>query len=67
VTVLNVRYGYNRFIRASNQNPGSHGFDLTSLGFPSSYNSLIPEDIRRFPFFQIAGYQGTGRSRRISA
>lgn len=59
-TVLNVRYGYNRFIRAENQNPGNHGFELTSLGFPSSYNSLIPEDIRRFPAFRFAGYQGTG-------
>jgi len=59
-TVLNVRYGYNRFIRAANQNPGNHGFELTSLGFPSSYNSLIPKDIRRFPAFMIAGYQGTG-------
>lgn len=59
-TVLNVRYGYNRFIRVLNSNPGNRGFDLTTLGFPASYNNLISEDIRRFPNFSIAGYQGTG-------
>lgn len=58
--VLNLRYGYNRFIRGTNAQPGARGFDLTSLGFPSSYNNLIPEDIRRFPRFDITGYQGTG-------
>jgi hypothetical protein len=59
-TILNVRYGYNRFIRATNSNPGSRGFDLTSLGFPSAYNNLIDAETRRFPRFDIAGYQGTG-------
>lgn len=59
-TVLNLRYGYNRFIRVDNTNPGSNGFDLTSLGFPASYANLIPEDIRRFPRFDINSYQGTG-------
>jgi hypothetical protein len=34
--------------------------DLTSLGFPSRYNDLIPADRRKFPRFDIAGYQGTG-------
>lgn len=57
--VLNSRYGYNRFIRGTNSNSGNRSFDLTSLGFPSYYNSLIPEDIRRFPRFNINGYQGT--------
>lgn len=59
-TVLNVRYGYNRFIRVTNSNPENRGFDLTSLGFPSSYNNLISESVRRFPRVEIAGYQGTG-------
>jgi hypothetical protein len=59
-TVLNTRYGYNRFIRGTNSNPGNRGLDLTTLGFPASYNNLIPEDVRRFPRFDIAGYQGTG-------
>ena len=59
-TVMNVRYGYNWFVRGTNSNPENHGFDLTSLGFPASYNASIPDDIRRFPRFDIAGYQGTG-------
>jgi Carboxypeptidase regulatory-like domain/TonB dependent receptor len=59
-TVLNVRYGYNWFVRGTDSNPANHGFDLTSLGFPASYNSSIPDDIRRFPRFDITGYQGTG-------
>lgn len=59
-TVLNLRYGYNRFIRGTQGNPEAKGFDLTSLGFPSYYNDLIPSDIRRFPRFDVSGYQGTG-------
>jgi hypothetical protein len=59
-TVLNVRYGYNWFVRGTDSNPANHGFDLTSLGFPASYNAAIPDDIRRFPRFDITGYQGTG-------
>jgi hypothetical protein len=57
--VINTRYGYNRFIRGTNSNPGNRGFDLTSLGFPGYYNNLIGEDTRRFPRFDISGYQGT--------
>ncbi len=59
-TVLNVRYGYNRFVRVTKGNPGSAGMDLTSLGFPKAYNDAIPAEIRRFPRIDIAGYQGTG-------
>jgi hypothetical protein len=59
-TVMNVRYGYNWFVRGTDTNPANHGFDLTSLGFPAAYNAAIPDDIRRFPRFDIAGYQGTG-------
>jgi hypothetical protein len=58
-TVLNFRYGYNRFIRATLPNPEARGFDLTSLGFPAAYNNSIPVEIRRFPRIDIAGYQGT--------
>ncbi len=58
-TVLNFRYGYNWFVRGTDSNPENHGFDLTSLGFPAAYNSLIPGDIRRFPRIAITGYQGT--------
>jgi hypothetical protein len=59
-TVLNFRYGYNRFIRATNPNPEAVGFDITTLGFPKAYADAIPEALRRFPRFDIAGYQGTG-------
>ena len=59
-TVLNVRYGYNRFIRVDGYNPANKGFDLTSLGFPASYNSSIPESYRTFPRIDLTGYQGTG-------
>jgi hypothetical protein len=59
-TVLNFRYGYNRFIRVINSNPDGRGFDLTSLGFPSSFANLISDDVLRFPRFDISGYQGTG-------
>ena len=46
-TVLNFRYGYNWFVRGTDSNPANHDFDLTSLGFPASYNSSIPDGIRR--------------------
>ncbi|HYT65834.1 MAG TPA: TonB-dependent receptor [Vicinamibacterales bacterium] len=59
-TVMNMRYGFNRFVRGTDTNPANHGFDLTSLGFPASYNSLIDPELRRFPRFDITGYQGTG-------
>jgi hypothetical protein len=58
-TVLNVRYGYDRFTRQTNSNPGNHGFDLTSVGFPARYNDMISPDVRRFPRLNITGYQGT--------
>jgi Carboxypeptidase regulatory-like domain/TonB dependent receptor len=59
-TVVNLRYGYNWFVRGTDSNPANHDFDLTSLGFPASYNAAIPDGIRRFPRFDITGYQGTG-------
>ena len=60
-TVLNVRYGYNRFIRFQDQDPDAIGFDLTQLGFPAAYNSKIPDDVRRFPRFDFTnGALGTG-------
>jgi hypothetical protein len=49
-TVLNVRYGYNRFERNAGQEKDYvSNFDLTNLGFPAQYNSLIPADQRGFP------------------
>lgn len=52
-TVLNVRYAYNRFIRAQDQEVDAQGFDLTTLGFPAAFNALTPADIRRFPRFDF--------------
>lgn len=54
-TFLNVRYGFNRFIRGSDQEPDAQGFDLTQLGFSPAYNSLVPEEMRRFPRFDFTG------------
>jgi hypothetical protein len=61
-TVMNVRYGYDRFLRGTNSNPGNHGMDLTTLGFPSYLNDYTPASIRRFPRINFPGgtYQGTG-------
>lgn len=60
-TVVNLRYGYNRFIRGTDGKPEVIGFDLSSLGFPSYYNGLVSNDMRRFPRFDISGYQGTAQ------
>jgi hypothetical protein len=58
--VLNTRYSYNRFIRFQDQNQDAVGFDLNSLGFPSTYAGQIPGDVRRFPQFALSGYIPTG-------
>ena len=58
--VLDLRYGYNRFIRAQDGNQDAIGFDLTQIGLPASYNSLIPADLRRFPRIDLQSYIGTG-------
>ena len=54
-TVLNVRYGYNRFERNSGQEQEYQNFDLTTLGFPAQYNTLIPEVNRYFPRLDFEG------------
>ena len=55
-TVLNVRYGWNRFERNSGQQPdASSNFDLTRLGFPAEYNALVPDEFRRFPRLDFDG------------
>jgi hypothetical protein len=61
-TVLNVKYGYNRFIRGQDMKPEGYGFDLTSLGQPASLNNAISETNRRFPRVDLSGYQGTGQT-----
>src|SRR5262245_35203216 len=52
-TVLNVRYGFNRFIRGSDAPEDQYGMDLTTLGFPAAFNNAIGEGIRRFPRFDF--------------
>jgi hypothetical protein len=61
-TVLNVRYGYNRFVRSQDGNPESYGLDLTTLGFPASYSNLTSPDIRRMPRidFPTGSYYSNG-------
>ena len=55
-TVLNVRYGYNRFDRNSDMElPEAWGFDLTKIGFPAQYNSLVSDFSRRFPRLDFDG------------
>jgi hypothetical protein len=54
-TVLNVRYGWNRFERNSGQQPDALDFDLTRLDFPAEYNNLVPDALQRFPRFNFPG------------
>jgi hypothetical protein len=54
-TVMNLRYAYNRFDRNSGQEDDARNFDLTSLGFPASYNGMIPEANRYFPRLDFDG------------
>lgn len=63
-TILNLRYGYNRFIRDAGQEDDTMGFDLTTLGFPAAFNNLNPADIRRFPRldFPTNTMLGTGQT-----
>jgi hypothetical protein len=57
--LINVRFGYNRFVRTYDSHPDGRGFDITTLGFPKAYNDAIPKAIRRFPYITIQGYAGT--------
>ena len=53
--VMNLRYGYTRFTRTTSPLRG-RGLDLTTLGFPESFNNQISPDLREFPVFNINGY-----------
>lgn len=65
-TFLNLRFGYNRFIRGQDQEPDAQSYDLTQLWGPTAgatYNSLVPEDLRRYPRFDFSnGPLGNGMS-----
>lgn len=57
-TFLNVKYGYNRFIRYQQSQDDAVGFDLTNIWGSTQggiYNAKIPEAIRRFPRFTFPG------------
>lgn len=57
-TTLDVRLG---FARAKEDNqPYSSGFDLASLGYPSSYLGLVQG--RAFPTIRVTGFQGLAGS-----
>jgi hypothetical protein len=58
-TVLNVRYGYNRFDRnADMQKQEAYGYDMTLIGFPAQYNAFVDEATRRFPRLDFSGGGG---------
>lgn len=61
-TFLNLRYGYNRFIRGQDQQEDARGIDLTTLGWSSAFNNMVPEEIRRFPRFDFNGALSNGMS-----
>jgi hypothetical protein len=62
-TVLNARFGYNRFVRLSEGNPGSYGMDLTTLGFSKNYEDQVTAAQQvRFPAINPSGYFGTGHT-----
>jgi hypothetical protein len=54
-TVLNIRYGYNRFERNSGQQVEARNWDMTKLGFPAEYNSMISDFARYFPRLDFDG------------
>jgi hypothetical protein len=60
-TVLNLRYGFNRFVRGSDAPEGQYGMDLTTLAFPTAFNNAIGAATRRFPRFDFncTGCTGT--------
>lgn len=56
--VLNLRYGMTRL--TVDRGPQSTGFDLASLGFPSSLLSQIDTERAAFPNITIAGHTALG-------
>jgi hypothetical protein len=56
--VVNLRYGYNRYVRQTKPKYG-RGLDLTTLGFPDYLNNWISPDVREFPVFAVSGMFST--------
>lgn len=61
-TVLNVRYGFTRFLQQSRAD--SLGADLTALGFPAGWVSQLP--VRALPQFSIAGFTTLGGATKLN-
>ncbi len=57
-TVLAVRYGFNRFPNYSYD--VSQGFNLSSLGFPSSYVNAVPRSLSQFPYISMSNLYSLG-------
>jgi trimeric autotransporter adhesin len=57
-TVLTVRYGFNRFPNYSYD--VSQGFDLASLGFPSSLVNQVPRNLAQFPYITMSNFYTLG-------
>jgi len=57
-TTLDFRLGYAR--GKEERRPWSDGFDLTSLGFPTSFQNLVQS--RSFPIIRVTGFQGLAGS-----
>ncbi|MDZ4797928.1 MAG: TonB-dependent receptor [Bryobacteraceae bacterium] len=53
-TILNVRYGFSRFLVQSQADV--FGTDMTSIGFPASYARLL--SVQAIPQLSISGYTG---------
>jgi hypothetical protein len=57
-TVLTVRYGFNRFPNYSYD--VSQGFNLASLGFPSSLVNQVPRNLAQFPYITMSNFYTLG-------
>lgn len=57
-TLLDIRYGFNRVI--NDGSPSGRGFDIGTLGFPSSLVDLARSQSLEFPTTQIAGLSQLG-------
>jgi hypothetical protein len=60
--VLNVRLSFNRYVEKNGrgQSPnGNEGFDITTLGFPKSLASSLPNGAN-FGVYAFSGYTGLG-------
>lgn len=57
-TVLDLRYGMTRVSNLAG--PPTQGLNLSSLGFPSSFTSLLDQSLTALPQINIAGYAAIG-------